>query len=313
MSNNYRKSVSHEERTAEEPRENDIHHVILSRIQQVNPTVRLLQLNIPKGKQLKARPQFLPGQWLDVFIRGLSEAGGFTITSTPKDAEPSRTTPRNDGYLELAIQKSPKNPPAAWLWRSEEEILGKDLLVRVGGSFVWPPPGVDIKTIQRIAFVAGGVGIKIELVTNRSPLISILAHLYNNLSELPPHIQFLYTTKPASANTDEILFLPRLRALFSSRHSSERRLDLYLTTSTAPSLSLSSAVIGTGNGSPNAVSTHNRRITHHDLLSALGPVEARQGVVAYVCGPPNMTDEFVDVLRKAEGMDERRVLCEKWW
>ena len=154
---------------------------------------------------------------------------------------------------------------------------------------------------------------RIELVTNRSPLISILAHLYNNLSELPPHIQFLYTTKPASANTDEILFLPRLRALFSSRHSSERRLDLYLTTSTAPSLSLSSAVIGTGNGSPNAVSTHNRRITHHDLLSALGPVEARQGVVAYVCGPPNMTDEFVDVLRKAEGMDERRVLCEKWW
>ena len=63
-------------------------------------------------------------------------------------------------YLELAVQKSPDNPPAAWLWKSEEEITGKEVHVRVGGSFVWPPPGVDMTQVKRAVFIAGGVGIK---------------------------------------------------------------------------------------------------------------------------------------------------------
>lgn len=56
-----------------------------------------------------------------------------------------------------------------------------------------------------------------------------------------------------------------------------------------------------------------RRFQEKDLETALGPVAERESVVAYVCGPPPMTDWAVDVLGKAEGMDERRVLCEKWW
>ncbi|KAK5109421.1 hypothetical protein LTR16_005806, partial [Cryomyces antarcticus] len=95
-------------------------------------------------------------QWLDVFIPGLDKAGGFTITSTPEDARSSSTAPP---FLELAIQYSPKNPPAAWLWRPAKEILGASLAVRVGGSFVWPPPGVPPSAIAKAVFVAGGVGI----------------------------------------------------------------------------------------------------------------------------------------------------------
>ena len=38
--------------------------------------------------------------------------------------------------------------------------MGQDVLVRVGGSFVWPPPGLDVNQINRVVFVAGGVGIK---------------------------------------------------------------------------------------------------------------------------------------------------------
>jgi len=63
-------------------------------------------------------------------------------------------------YLELAVQKSVDNPPAAWLWRPEAELAGKEVYVRVGGSFVWPPPGVDMAQIKRAVFIAGGVGIK---------------------------------------------------------------------------------------------------------------------------------------------------------
>lgn len=59
--------------------------------------------------------------------------------------------------------------------------------------------------------------------------------------------------------------------------------------------------------------THGRRIKHEDLMEALGPVEERKGVVVYICGPPGMTDEFVKVMSRAEGIERERVLCEKWW
>lgn len=40
------------------------------------------------------------------------------------------------------------------------EILGKELNIRVGGSFVWPPTGVDVRKVKNVVFIAGGVGIK---------------------------------------------------------------------------------------------------------------------------------------------------------
>lgn len=55
MSTHPRISQSHEERTAEEPRGNAIHTVVLSKISQVNPTIRLLQLRIPNGRRIRAR------------------------------------------------------------------------------------------------------------------------------------------------------------------------------------------------------------------------------------------------------------------
>lgn len=68
----------------------------------------------------------------------------------------------SDAFIELAVQKSPKNPPAAWLWRDVEEVLGKKLMVRVGGSFVWPPPSMMKTGVspETVVLVAGGVGIK---------------------------------------------------------------------------------------------------------------------------------------------------------
>lgn len=118
---------------------------------------------------------FLPGQWLDVHIPSIAQAGGFTITSTPADAQalpspdaapdadttPSSTEPQGRApYVELAVQDSPANPSAAWLWRPKEKIIGKELNIRVGGSFVWPPASVDVETVKNVVFIAGGVGIK---------------------------------------------------------------------------------------------------------------------------------------------------------
>ena len=100
--------------------------------------------------------QFRPGQWLDVYIPGLPQAGGFTITSTPDQAKGSL----QNRYLELAVQKSPGNPAASWLWQHSMLITDSELLVRVGGNSVWPPPNVKEQDIKKVVFVAGGVGIK---------------------------------------------------------------------------------------------------------------------------------------------------------
>ena len=56
-----------------------------------------------------------------------------------------------------------------------------------------------------------------------------------------------------------------------------------------------------------------RRFEEKDLEIALGPVAERGSIVAYVCGPPKMTDWAVDVLKRSEGMNQEKVLCEKWW
>lgn len=63
-------------------------------------------------------------------------------------------------YVELAVQDSPSNPSAAWLWKPKDEILGKNLSIRVGGSFVWPPSSIDTHQIKNVVLIAGGVGIK---------------------------------------------------------------------------------------------------------------------------------------------------------
>lgn len=40
-------------------------------------------------------------------------------------------------------------------------------------------------------------------------------------------------------------------------------------------------------------------------MEALGPVEKRKGVVVYICGPPGMTDGFVEVIGGARGDGSR--------
>jgi len=47
-----RSALSHIERTAREPRQNALHQVVLSRIEQVNPKIRLLRLEIPDRGQI---------------------------------------------------------------------------------------------------------------------------------------------------------------------------------------------------------------------------------------------------------------------
>ncbi|KAK9419765.1 putative NADH-cytochrome b-5 reductase [Seiridium unicorne] len=300
--------TSHLERTAAEPRDKSLNIVKLQRIEEINETTRLFRLEIPAS----GRPiRFLPGQWLDVFVPGIPKAGGFTITSPPSKAQPrSSTTTSNStsdpapepGYLELAIQKSPENPPAAWLWQDPAaSLIGKELQIRVGGSFVWPPPGVNVRTLRRVVFVAGGVGI--------NPLISMLSDIAEKGS-VGFAVSFLYSLKdpgPGRRDAAKMLFLERLHDLFKSGKVNGE-LRLFLT----------GGDVGKGTiecGGEDEVSFEGRRLGKQDLEEAVGHAVDRRFTVVYVCGLPTMTDEFVEDLTNPNGlgMAPHTVLREKWW
>jgi len=180
---------------------------------------------------------------------------------------------------------------------------------------VWPPERYTKAKIRRVVFVAGGVGV--------NPLMSMFSSLVrgwgNEFLDKGFEVVFLYSTKKLG-RAKEILFLRRLKEEFSSLQFQEnsqsqtetrkRELDLRLF--------LPSARAGEGEEDEllkesKGFKVHRRRITEKDLLDALGKVGDRGGTVCYVCGVPEMTDSFVEVVSRAEGMERGRVLFEKWW
>lgn len=144
-----------------------------------------------------------------------------------------------------------------------------------------------------------------QLIHVISPLMSMLSYLNEDPPNPPITVQFIYTSKIPRHGLDSILFLPRLKKIFASSASLGWSLSLYLT-GIFPSSNPLSRTEG-------IKSIHPRRINHEDLIQALGPVPERSGVVAYVCGPTAMTNEFLQVIRIQEGIEAKRVLCEKWW
>lgn len=160
-----------------------------------------------------------------------------------------------------------------------------------------------------------------EADTVHSPLISILSHLNNQTEDSHSlNIHFLYSSRlpqgPETASPDElldqILFLPRIRQIIRSQRQSHRlriSLDLYLTDPTSFRLNPAKC--------PADLTIHSRRIRKQDLLSAVlggdGKLDPRESV-AYVCGPPQMTDNMVELLKDVLGEGgEERVFFEKWW
>jgi NAD(P)H-flavin reductase len=176
--------------------------------------------------------------------------------------------------------------------------LNEQIIVRTGGSFVWPPPGINVDEIEQVVLVAGGVGI--------NPLISIFAHLMG-LAKRPKKVRFVYGTKveEGQIKASRILFLTRLMELVKKQGNGDVQLDLFIT-------GTSQKEIDGGDDLPEHVKLG--RIAKDDLEAAIGKDRnIRQATVAYVCGPPAMTDQFVDFLSTRDGMDKRKVLCEKWW
>ena len=237
---------------------------------------------------------------------GVSKAGGFTITSAPSAAAPASSAAAPPAYLELAVQESPDNAPAVWLWGSPGDILGSTLQVRVGGSFVFPPSGRAAEGVARLVFVAGGVGV--------NPLVSMLGSLAGS-SELRRGIEvlFMYATKmPSSQSLNDILFLKRICGWFGKTEPEVEgkvrgQVQLYITGEHEP------IPEGAREISNTEIDIYTRRLSADELVEVVQDGQADRGSsLVYICGPPGMTDEFTEALTQA-GVDEEMIMTEKWW
>lgn len=244
----------------------------------------------------------------------MSKAGGFTITSAPSAAVAQQGLDGQvpQAYLELAIQKSPNNPPAAWLWQPVPVIMNAEVKVRVGGSFVWPPAGIDVSSLRKVVLVAGGVGI--------NPLMSILTAIaddvkHGKVSE-SCEVTMLYSMKDPGPPRDvtKMLFLERLAWLFAERMvRGTFRLFLTRPLDTQQRNAVSNMDGGMVNCHGFEVKFASRRISLSDIASAVG--DDKDSAVVYVCGVPTMTDEMVEKLVSNDGlgMGRDRIMFEKWW
>jgi hypothetical protein len=136
-------------------------------VHQATPTVRLIDLKVlaRSSHHIDGLPEhrceephlftFKPGQWIDTYVPHLLKPGGFSFISTPKEF-------LDRGTASLAIQRT-DNPPSTWLW--QDNIVGQNAMIRVGGNFTFPPssPSPKLDEINHLQFVAGGVGIKYRL------------------------------------------------------------------------------------------------------------------------------------------------------
>merc|ERR1711939_41547 len=294
-------SIPHIVRTAEDPRQKGVWSARLSRIDQVNSKIRLLRLSLPKdGPPLR----HLPGQYIDLYIPDVDVVGGFTITSPPQASAQSQ----DDPHIELAIQASPSNPPAAYLWRPVSEILDSTVTFRVGGNFTYPPLTLnreECENIDRVVFIAGGVGIN-PIMSMISAMDEVGTGTKTELGGMVKTVRVLYTARREGPGED-ILFEKRLNDIAKKWKGNEQVDFKYTFFETSGKPGQEEERI-TGN-----ITTRLRRIKHGDLFEALGTEDSRSNTVVYVCGLPAMTDEFVELLKTAPGMDEKRVLCEKWW
>lgn len=158
-----------------------------------------------------------------------------------------------------------------------------------------------------MVFIAGGVGI--------NPLMSMLTSIADMKAMrgdlgLGFEVRLLYATRMLP-RAEEILFLLRLKRVFESLYL-DGNFQLFLTGGSEEGAQGINNIPRLGLDSLN-MTIQRRRINEHDLQEALGLPKKRAATVAYVCGVPTMTDEFIEKIKAAEGMQEENVLSEKWW
>jgi ferredoxin-NADP reductase len=174
---------------------------------------------------------------------------------------------------------------------------------------VYPPSSFSLEEVSKIdcsIFIAAGVGI--------NPIMSMLSAMSLRapgwVGGMVRHVKVLYATR--RIDDEEVLFedrLSRMAEKYRVGHAGDKLTEV----NSEFTMFETSGRSAKREEKDSAMRKEYRRIMHRDLETALGPENTRENTVVYVCGPPAMTDDFVAFLEKSPGMEEKRVLKEKWW
>eukprot|EP00088_Acartia_fossae_P058560 TRINITY_DN6870_c0_g1_i1.p1 TRINITY_DN6870_c0_g1~~TRINITY_DN6870_c0_g1_i1.p1 ORF type:complete len:239 (+),score=-2.17 TRINITY_DN6870_c0_g1_i1:55-771(+) len=174
----------HLDHTANNFRIPDLLDCKISRIEDISPTIRTLSLHAENPRKIN----FKSGQWVDFFIPGERQVGGFSMWNDPQHFQ-------DTNIIELAIKFS-KWAPAYWVHTQCKE--GDSVQARFGGDFHYPPINLQPQEDHNILLIGGGVGI--------NPLLSIWLHasqLYRaNGQNTPKNVSLLYS----AVSEEELIF-----------------------------------------------------------------------------------------------------------
>lgn len=245
-------------------------------ISDLSATVKGLTLAVDRDLIKSKNLSFKAGQWLDFFIPGEDQVGGFSMSSSPHSLEA-------EGTLDLAVKVSTW-PPARWVHNTCRQ--GDLVTFRFGGDFFYPLP--ELAHGHSLLLVAGGVGI--------NPLYSILQHVHHTKksghSQSPDAVTLLYS----AANRDELIFRDNIDLMCSSSNHNIR-----------------SKYFVTKEQSSNSDTVTFRRLNKSDLASCLDSSEStKNSTICYLCGPPDMVVQTRQWLHQL-GIPSRNVKFELWW
>jgi len=241
----------HLELTSDQYRDPESVAAQITRLCSISDTVKHLTLKVDPEIIKTKKISFKAGQWLDLFLPGVDQVGGFSMSSGPH-------TLQSNSSLELAVKYSTW-PPAHWIHTKCKE--GDWVTFRFGGDFYYDPT-IDKPCDNRsLMLIAGGVGI--------NPLYSILQHatyLCETKSEFKPSsVTLLYS----AATVNELLFRDTIESLYQ------------------PNLNIKTKYFVTRN-KMEKTDLIERRICKADIESSLVDPE---NTLYYICGPPSMVEQ----------------------
>ncbi|CAM9349353.1 unnamed protein product [Lampetra planeri] len=262
--------TDHLERTSNNFRQEMLSAATVLEILDASPSVKRLALHVHKPHF-----NFKAGQWVDLFIPGVSKVGGFSLCSSPERLA-------EESLVELAVKYS-SHPPAHWVHR--QCSVGAEVAIRIGGDFYYNPQPFDPS--HDLLLVAGGVGI--------NPLYSILLHVTDMLRQdapgcSPQKVSLVYTARDST----EILFQESLLALMKE-FPEQVRCHFHVTRQQAPV--------------PDYLRPHLTvgKLTKNDLSARVNGTPR-----CYICGPPPMIEFVSETLQSLE-LPRASIFYEKWW
>jgi ferredoxin-NADP reductase len=263
------------------------HQATITQKRRLSPTVCHLRLALAPTTSDDDRLPWAPGQWVDFYVRGKPWVGGFSILGDPEDLP----------QVSLAVRRSAQAPAA---WVHDESRVGSAVEIRVGGSCTWRE-AASREGIRPIVFVTGGIGIVPILAMYHAHWKAVAATASTSLFTRAPTALF-YSAK----TQEEMVFLDEVTELVQV-HGKRQRGDRLV-------LSLSKQESWGRQQEERSNTEHCSVVEYETGRSQLRAFLASQHAdsLYYLCGPPAMSDDAVQVLQE-QGVDEADIIYEKWW